>query len=67
MTVTRLRGQRVTWNLLMDKFTQEYLARARRVLQGKLYEKFRKRKARDGYQCYKVYMEMRQRERDDET
>ena len=51
----------------MNKFTQEYLARAKRVLRGKLYKAFRRRKARDGYQCYLVYMEMRKRERDDEA
>ncbi len=29
----------------MDKFTQEYLARARRVLEGKLYEKIQEKES----------------------
>lgn len=67
MTVTRQREQRVTRNLLMNKYTKEHLATLKRIKAGKEYKAFRRRKARDGYQCYKVYMEMRKRERDDAT
>ena len=51
----------------MNKYTREHLATTKRMKAAREYTEFRKRKARDGYQCYKVYMEMRQRERDDEA
>tara|TARA_Y100000590_G_scaffold90590_1_gene102182 strand:+ start:1672 stop:1827 length:156 start_codon:yes stop_codon:yes gene_type:complete len=51
----------------MNKYTKEHLATLKRIKAGKEYKAFRRRKARDGYQCYKVYMEMRKRERDDAT
>jgi hypothetical protein len=51
----------------MNKHTQEHLATLKRIKAGKEYDVFRKRKARDGYQCYKAYMEMRIRERNDEN
>ena len=43
----------------MNKYEKEILAIQRRVEARIKYNKMRKIKARDGYQCYLVYMRLR--------
>ena len=43
----------------MNKYEKEVLAIQRRVEARIEYEKWRKEKAKDGYQCYLAYMRLR--------
>ena len=48
----------------MSKLDKEVAATEERVRAAKEYQEFRKRKAKDGYNCYLAYMNLRIKERE---